>query len=150
SSRLVFAVLPAVAVVRHHGGNAACRGALESIDHQHQFHQGLIDGMASGLKHEYVGAAHVLLDLHGGLAVLEARDQSLAARHAKKSADLIGKRFVRRAAEDLELVIDAASLGLPFRLLVSAHLSLLFRRCGNSSHSWSLLSAHSPAAAFAS
>ena len=39
-ARLIFLVGAAVAVVRNDGGDAACRGALECVDHDQELHDG--------------------------------------------------------------------------------------------------------------
>src|SRR6185369_18087292 len=90
--------------------------------------------MASRLKHEYIRASHVLLNLNVSLAVAEARDLRLPARQPEKRADLIAQRFVGRATEDLELVVHPGALGLALRFLVGVHLGLLFGRCRKSCH----------------
>ena len=42
-ARLIFLVGAAVAVVRNDGGDAACRGALERVDHDQELHDGGAD-----------------------------------------------------------------------------------------------------------
>src|SRR5271157_1579546 len=81
--------------------------------------------LARGLHHEHVGPAHVLLDLHIRFAVVETRDQSLAARQAEKQANLIAERLVGGSAEDLKSVVDPGALWLAFRFFVRGRL--LFR-----------------------
>ena len=42
-ARLIFLVGAAIAVVRNDGGDAACRGALECVDHDQELHDGGAD-----------------------------------------------------------------------------------------------------------
>ena len=72
------AVLPGVAEVRDHRGDAAGRGALERVDHDAQLHQVLVGRRAGRLHDEDVARAHVLLDLDVDFAVGEAADLGLA------------------------------------------------------------------------
>ena len=87
--------------------------------------------LAGGLHHEHIGSANIFLDLHIRFAVLEARDQSLPARQAKKVADLIAERLVGGSAEDLEPVIDPGALRLAFRFLVRDRLFFRGRLLGS-------------------
>src|ERR1700733_6853005 len=120
--RLVLATLPCIPVVRNHRRNPPCRRALQRINHQKQFHQMLIYRTASRLNDEPDSAAYVLLDLHIRLAIGKACDQSLSARQAKKSADLLAERLVRGSREDFEPVIDPCALRLTFGFLVDSRL----------------------------
>ena len=121
-ARLVFAVLAAIAVVGNHGGDPSGRSAFEGVDHQKQFHQVAVDRTASRLQDEDICAAHVLLNLNVGFAVLEARDQRLPAADAQEVTDFVGQRFVGGPTKDLELFIYARArfaLGLVFRHLLT-------------------------------
>src|SRR5690606_3206603 len=57
------AVLAGIAKIGDDGGDALGRGALEGVDHDHQFHQVVVGGRAGGLHHEHFTATDVLLDL---------------------------------------------------------------------------------------
>ncbi len=81
---------------------------------------------ARGLDDKHVGAAHVFHHLDVNFAVREARDRGLAALHAQKSADLVGQGLIRRAAEDLELLVRARPLR--FMLALGLHLLLFLLR----------------------
>src|SRR6185437_11799828 len=105
---LVLAVLAGVAEVGDDGSDAPRRGALERVNHQQQLHQMDIHRVAGGLDDEDVGAADVLENLDIILAVAEAGEAALAGLDAEVLADLAGERGVGGAAEDLELVIEAA------------------------------------------
>ena len=125
-SRLVFAILPRIAVIRNHRRDPPRRRPLQRVHHQQQLHQMHVHRMASGLHHEHVRAAHVLLNLHVRFAIFKARHQRLPARQAKKIADLVAERLVGGSAEDLESVVDPGALRLAFRFLVRDRL--FFRR----------------------
>ena len=76
----VLAVLPRVAVIGHHGGDAARGGAPRRVHHDEQFHQVLIDGRAGRLYDEDVAAADVFVDFDVDLAVREPGDGGVAQR----------------------------------------------------------------------
>ncbi len=69
-------------------------------------------GWQVGCNHENVRAAHVLLDLHVSLAVLEARDLRLAALNPKKRADLVGQRSFAVPQKILNFSSTRARCGL--------------------------------------
>ena len=94
------AVLAGVAEVGDHGGDAACAGALERIDHDQQFHQVLVRRRAGRLHDEDVAGAHVLADLDRDLAVGEAADRRLAELDAQVAGDLLRQRRVGVAGEE--------------------------------------------------
>ncbi|SOZ24772.1 hypothetical protein CBM2623_A60079 [Cupriavidus taiwanensis] len=77
------AVLAGIAEVGHGGGDAACRGALERIDHHHQFHQVVVGRRAGGLQHDDVLAANIFLDFDLYFTVGETANLSLAQRNAE-------------------------------------------------------------------
>ena len=88
-ARLVLAILPRVAVIRHHRRDARRRRAAERIDHDHQLHQVLIDRpwrRAGRLHDEDVGAADVLVDLERDLRVGKPPQPRLPERHAREIA----------------------------------------------------------------
>ncbi|MNV51199.1 hypothetical protein D3C71_1432390 [compost metagenome] len=88
------AILARVAEVRHHGGDAVDRGALERIDQDQQLHQVLRTGRAGRLDHEHVLLADVLLDLDLHFTIGEARHQRLARSHPQFLADALRKALV--------------------------------------------------------
>src|SRR5262249_20210161 len=102
--RLNLAVLPGVAVVGEHGGDARGGGPLERVEHHQELHQVVVDGRASRLDQEHVGATHVLVDLDEDLAVGEARHLDLSHRNPEAGGDLLGEGPVRVAREELQLV----------------------------------------------
>ena len=99
-----FAVLPRVAVVRDHRGDALGRGAPERVEHQQQLHQVVVHRRAGRLDDEHIAAAHVVGDLDHHLAVAEAAHVGAAEGHLQDLADLGGQRPVRVAGEYLDLV----------------------------------------------
>jgi hypothetical protein len=93
------AVLPGVAEVGDHGGDAARAGALERIDHDQQLHQVFIGGVAGALHDEDVAGAHVLLDLDRDLAVAEAAHVRGTDLDAQVGGDFLGQHRVGVAGE---------------------------------------------------
>jgi hypothetical protein len=86
------AVLAGVAEIGDRGGDAPGRGALQRIDHHHQFHQVVVGRVAGRLQDEDVAAAHVLEDLDTHLAVGErptlARPSEMFRRLTTSAAKL--------------------------------------------------------------
>ncbi len=126
---LVFAVLAGISKVRNHGGDASRRGALEGVNHQQELEQMLVHRIAGGLHQENIGAAHVFHNLHVDFAVRKAGDVGLPARHVEEGADLIGKRNIGGAGEDLELIVPARALRFAFGPGLRNLLFRFFRRC---------------------
>ena len=77
-ARLVLLVLPRVAEVRHHRGDARRRGAPERVEQDQELHHVVVDRRARRLNHEDVGAPDVLVDLAVVLAVGEVVERELA------------------------------------------------------------------------
>ncbi len=95
NSRLVFAVLPRVTVIREHGGNSPCRRALERVDHQQQFHQVAVHRVMARLHDKHVRAANVFQYLEINLAVAKAAEQRLAQRHVQVAANTFRQYRIR-------------------------------------------------------
>ena len=87
-ARLVLAVLPAVAVIRDHGGNAGRRRPAERIGHDHQLHQVGIHRGAGRLHDEDVGAANVFVDLERDFGVGKPAEACLSELHPEELGDL--------------------------------------------------------------
>ena len=98
-ARLVLAVLPRVAEIGHHRGDAPRRGPLGRVQHHQQLHQVLGRG-AGGLDDEHVAAADVLVELDCDLPVLEARHLGVAERHLELLADRLRQPPAGVARED--------------------------------------------------
>ena len=90
-ARAVFAVLPRVAIVRNYNRNPSRRCALQCVDHNQQFHQVLIHGVACGLHQKHIHAANVLQQLKVNLAIGKSLQLGLAQRYADEIADLLGQ-----------------------------------------------------------
>ena len=103
----VLAILAGVSVIRNDHRDAGRGGALECVDHDQQFHQVLVDGIAGGLHDEDVDAADILEQLEVDFAIGKALQLGLAHRDADVAADLFGQRPVGRAAEELEAPVLA-------------------------------------------
>ena len=74
---LGLTILTGVAKVGDDGGDAAGRGALESVDHDQQLHQVVVDRVAGGLDDKHVCAADRLENGDGAFAVGEALNVGL-------------------------------------------------------------------------
>ena len=108
---LVLAVLAGIAEEGDHRGDAVGARAAHRIHHDEQFHDVLVAGGTGRLDDEDVAAAHVVVDLHEGLAVGEGGDCGVAERPAKIGGDFEGKLPVGRAAEDLDFRISVHEWG---------------------------------------
>src|SRR5258708_11353112 len=71
-ARLVFAVLPGVAVVRQHCGDAPSGRAFESVNHKQELEQVVVHRVTTRLHDEDIGAANVFENLKINLSVTEA------------------------------------------------------------------------------
>ena len=107
-----LAVLPGVAEIGQHGGDAAGRGAAQRVRHDQQFHQVVVGRIGRRLDDEGVLAAHVLLDLDEDLHVGEAAHLALGQRHAEIGGDRLGQ---------------AGGLELPARILIVPAMQSLLR-----------------------
>jgi len=104
-ARLVFAVLPGVAVVWQNRGDPPCRGAFERVDHQQQLEQVAIHRMATRLHHEYIRAPHILQNLKINLAIAEPAEIRFAKRHIQMPANVLREREIRGPGENFETLI---------------------------------------------
>lgn len=102
-TRLCFSILTGIAIVGNHGGNASGRCPLESVDHNKQLHQVIIDGTAGGLDNEYIGAADGFFDGNGDLAIGKRTDGAASQRQAHSGGDVLRQLFIGIAGEDLDV-----------------------------------------------
>ena len=91
-ARAGFAVLPGIAEIGDHRGDAPRRRAPQRVDDDQQLHQMVVGRERGRLDHEHVLAAHVLLDFDENLLVGEAADHGLGQRGLE-----IVRRWLRRA-----------------------------------------------------
>src|SRR5699024_5565211 len=91
---LGLTILTGVAKVGDDGGDAAGRGPLESVDHDQQLHQVVIDGGAGGLNHEHVGATDGLMNGDKVLSIGEGAHLGTAQGNAQVLADGLGQSTV--------------------------------------------------------
>ena len=84
-ARAGFAVLPGIAEIGDHRGDAPPRRAPQRVDDDQQLHQVVVGRERGRLDHEHVRAAHVLLDLDENLHVREAPDHRLGQRGLRDS-----------------------------------------------------------------
>ena len=83
----VLAVLPGVAVIGNHGGDPIGACPLETVDHDQQFHEVVVDRRAGGLDDVDVAAADVFVDFAGDFAVGEIAHHRPAQRQSQVFAD---------------------------------------------------------------
>ena len=101
-ARAGFAVLPGVAEIGHHRGDAARRRAAQRVDDDQQLHQMVVGRERRRLEHENVGAADVLLDLDEDLHVGEAPHHGLGQRGLEIGGDRLGELRVGVAGDELD------------------------------------------------
>src|SRR5438034_5003466 len=88
-ARLVLLVAPAVGVVRHDGGDAAGRGALERVEHDQKLHDRVADRRADERLHDVdVVLARVLVDLDEDVVVGKFSDVGVAERDLQVGGDV--------------------------------------------------------------
>ena len=92
--RLGLAILARIAHVGDHGRDAGGGGALESVDHDEQLHQMIVDRLAGGLHHEYVRPTHGFVDGNRNFTVAEGRDLRLSQGKPQRLGDLPGQLAV--------------------------------------------------------
>ena len=99
---LGFPVLTGIAKVRHDGGDPPGRGPAESVHHNEQLHQIVVNRVAGGLHHKHVTSADCLIDGYGDFAVSELFDLATAQGQAQLVANSLCKGGVGVAAEYLD------------------------------------------------
>src|SRR5487761_1785123 len=107
----VLAVLPGVSVIGDHHGDAPGRSPLESVDHNQQLQQMLVDRIAGRLHDKNVGPANILQKLKVHFSVREPLQAYFAQRHSDKLANLFRQRQVGSSREDLKALVLAVRLG---------------------------------------
>ena len=97
-----FAVLPGVAEIGDHRGDAPRRGAAQRVDDDQQLHQVVVGRKGRRLDDEDVLAADVLLDLDEDLHVGEAPHHRLRQRGGEIGGDRLGELGVGVAGDELD------------------------------------------------
>ena len=111
-------VLAGVAEIGDNSGDAAGGGPLQGIDHDEQFHQGIVDGAglslidkgAGGLDHENVGAADSLIDGGKIFSIGEGSYLGAPEGDAQLLTDVLGQLGVGIAGKDLDKMCIRDSL----------------------------------------
>ena len=96
-----FAVLPRIAEIGDHRGDAPRARAPQRIDDDEQFHQMVVGRIARRLDDEHVLAAHILLHLDEHFHVGEAAHHGLGEGQLQRLADGVGERAVGIARDQL-------------------------------------------------
>ncbi len=94
------AILPGIAEVGNHRGDARGRGAPAGIGQHQQLHQVVVHRRAGGLHEEDIPAPHVLVDLDQDLAVAEAADLRAAERLHQVLGDALRQVGIGVPGED--------------------------------------------------
>mgnify|MGYP007111681923 CR=1 FL=1 len=102
---LGLAVLTGVAEVGDDGGDAAGAGALEGVQQEAEFHQGLVGGSAGRLDDEDVMTAHAVADLNAQFTIAESGAQGGGKSAAEVVTDVHGQLRVGRTSNDLEVAV---------------------------------------------
>ena len=92
-------VLSGVSVIGDYRGDAPAGRPLEGIDHQQQFHQIVIYGMAGGLDDENILGAHVFIDFDLDFTVAEGFDLGPPQGHIEVFTDFLRQPGVRITTE---------------------------------------------------
>ena len=99
---LVLLIGSAIAVVRHHRGDATRRCPLAGVDHDQQFHQVVVGGRHRGLHDEHVPLPDVLADADEGVVVGELEGLALPQWDPQVVADIPRQLGMRVPGEYLE------------------------------------------------
>ena len=100
-ARTGLAVLPSIAVVGDHRGDAPGRGAAQSVDDHKQFHHMVVGRGRGRLDDETVLAADVLENLDEHFLVGEALDVGHGQRRGETGGNRVGQRPVAVAGNHL-------------------------------------------------
>ncbi len=90
-TRSGFAILAGISEIGDDGGDAACRGAAQSVDDNQQFHYVIVGGVGGRLDNEGVSAADVILDFGEDFHIGEAPDIGSCQREAEFGGDCLGE-----------------------------------------------------------
>ena len=97
---LGLAVLPGIAEIGDHSGDASGGGAAHGVGHDQQLHQVIVDRVAGRLDNKDVLAANRFRHGDRALAVGELGNTGFTEPGIKLAADLFGQRRVGIAAEN--------------------------------------------------
>ena len=105
----VFAILPGIAEVRHHGGDPRGAGPAAGVDHDQQFHDVAVHRRTGRLDDEHVAAADVLVELDADFAVGKIADFDRRQRDPQILGDFAGQRRMGPPADDGEMIVQHPS-----------------------------------------
>ena len=101
---LSLAVLTSIAKVGDNSGDTASTGATHRINHNEQFHQIVVDGIAGGLHDEHIGATHRLINRSGNLAICKVTNFSIAQLNTNQITNVLCQTGVGIAGENLHVL----------------------------------------------
>ena len=99
-----LAVLTRIAIVWHDGGDATCRGAAHSVDHDEEFHEVVVAWFAGWLNDVNVLAPYAFVNLNIDLAVAKMADNTVAERNADIIADFLSEFWVGITGKNFHMV----------------------------------------------
>ena len=100
---LGLAVLPGIAEVGNHRGDAPGGGPAHGVGHHQQLHQVVVDRTAGGLNQEHVGPAHGLVDGGRDLSVCEVADLRIPQLNTDELANVLCEVHIGISAENLHV-----------------------------------------------
>ena len=104
-ARADLAVLPGVAEIGDHRGDAARRRAAQRIGDDQQFHQMVVGRKRRRLDDEDIRAAHVLQNLDENLVVGKPADAGLGQRQMQPVGDFLGQHGIGIAGDQLDRAV---------------------------------------------
>src|SRR5216684_425144 len=105
NARLIFAILPRIAVIRQHRGDSPGGSAFKGINHEQKFEQVVVHRIMAGLDDKYVSAAHILQNLKIYFAIAEPAEHGLAQRNIQMLADGARQHGVRSSGKNFEALV---------------------------------------------
>src|SRR5216684_856474 len=105
NTRLVFAILPRIAVIRQHGGDSPGGSTFEGINHEQKFEQVVVHRIMAGLNDKYISAADILQNLKIYFAIAEPAKHGLAQRNIQMLADGARQHGVRSSGKNFEALV---------------------------------------------
>ena len=103
-ARLGLAVLPGIAEIGDHGGDAVGGGAAHGVDQDEQFHEIVVHRRAGALHDEAARAAHAFLQGNARLAVAEFAHRAAPGREPQAGADAERHVLAGPGGEDFNIL----------------------------------------------
>ncbi len=108
-TRTRLPVLPGIAEIGDHGGDALRRRAPQRVDHDQQLHQIVVRRIGRRLDDERVAAADVFENFDEDFEIGEAPDVAFGERFAEIGGDRRRQRAIRIARQNFHLALHSAA-----------------------------------------